>query len=95
MIGKRKALLVNCLYLRILYADGLPEGDDKIIWSINPIGIFLVKSLRERMLGSNHPIFPVKAIWKSKAPTKACFLVWQHPRVRFPKRLCLREEISV
>ena len=56
-----------------IYAVGLPEGDDKIIWSINYSGIFSVKSVCERMLGSNHPIFPVKVIWKSKAPTKACF----------------------
>jgi len=32
-----------------LYADGLPEGDDKIIWSLNSSRIFSVKSLCERM----------------------------------------------
>jgi len=62
-------------FLADLYVVGLPEGDDKIIWSLNSSGIFSVKSLCKRMLGSNHPIFPVKAICKSKTPTKACFVV--------------------
>ena len=48
-------------------ADGLPEGDDKIIWSLTSNGIFSVKSLCERMLESNHPTFSAKAIWESKA----------------------------
>ena len=65
-------------------AVGLPEGDDEIIWSLNSSGIFSVKSLCERMPGSNHPIFPVKAIWKSKAPTKACFLVWAASKGKVP-----------
>ena len=82
-------------FLAYLYAVGIPEGDDMIMWSLNSSGIFSVKSRCERMLGSSHPIFPIKAIWKSKAPTKACFLVWQRPRARSPQRLCLREETSV
>ena len=47
-------------------AVGLPEGDDKIIWSLSSSGVFSVKGLCETLLGSNHPTFPVKAIWKSK-----------------------------
>ena len=76
-------------------AVGLPEGDDKTIWSLTSSGIFPVKSLCERMLGSNHPTFQVKAIWKSKAPTKACFLRGQHPKERSPQRLCSRGGTSV
>ena len=53
-----------------------PEGEDKIVWSLDSRGIFAVKSLCEKRLGSNCPSFPAKAIWKSKAPTKARFLAW-------------------
>jgi len=50
------------------------EGEDKIIWYLESKGTFFVKSLCKRMLGSNGPYFPAKAILKSKAPPKACFL---------------------
>ena len=52
------------------------EGEDKIIWSIESKGTFSVKSLCKRMIGSSGPYFLTKAIWKSEAPTKACFLAW-------------------
>jgi len=42
------------------------------------------------MLGSNHPTFPVKAIWKSKAPTKACFLVWATSKGKVPTEIMLK-----
>ena len=71
-------------------AVGLPEGDDKIIWSLTSSGIFSVKSLCERLLRSNHPTFPVKAIWKSKAPTKACFLVWAASKGKVPTEIMLK-----
>jgi len=39
------------------------------------------------MLGSNHPTFSVKAIWKSKAPTKASFLVWTVSKGKVPTEI--------
>ena len=45
-------------FLADLYAVGLPEGDDKIIWSLTSCGIFSVKHLCERMIRSNHPHLP-------------------------------------
>jgi len=37
-------------------------------------GTLFVKSQCNRLLRSNCPYFPAQEIWKSKAPTKACFL---------------------
>jgi len=53
---EEKSIISLLSLLADLYADGLLEGDDKIIWSLNSSGIISVKSLCERMLGSNHPI---------------------------------------
>ena len=73
-------------------------------------GFFFVKRLCEKVLGSNCPNFPSKAIWKSKASTKACFLAWVASKGKVPmkgilkKRNCnlasrcamyLKEEVSV
>ena len=52
------------------------EGDDEILWPHDSSGQFSVKSYcREMYKGLSTLDFPTKAIWKSKAPTKACFVV--------------------
>jgi len=52
--------IISLLSLLVeLYVNAHPEGEDKIIWSLNSSGIFAVKSLCERMLGSNHHNFSV------------------------------------
>ena len=50
------------------------DGEDKIVWSLDSRWIFYVKNLYGKMLGSNRPNFPTKAIRKSKALMKVCFL---------------------
>ena len=63
------------MYLLVdLDVDVHSEGEDKIIWYIDFEGTFSVRSLCVRLLRANRLNFPTKAIWKSKAPTKACFL---------------------
>ena len=42
------------------------------------------------MFGTHHPNFPVKAIWKSKAPIKACFLVWAASKGKVPTEIMLK-----
>jgi len=79
---------MQLVFLRVMISH-------KIIWSLNSSRIFSVKSLCERMFGPNHPIFPVKAIGSQKRLHKHVFLSRQHPRARFPQRLCLREDTSV
>jgi len=66
----RLSLLAN------LDVDMHLEVEDKIVCSLDSRGIFFVKSLSERMLGSNQPNFPDKAIWKSKAPKAGYFFTW-------------------
>ena len=44
----------------------------------------------ERILGFNCPNFPAKAIWKSKAPTKACFLAWVTSKGKVPTEVVLK-----
>lgn len=52
------------------------EGDDEILWPHDSSRQFSVKSYCWEMhKGLSTLDFPAKAIWKSKAPTKACFLV--------------------
>ena len=60
------------------------EGEDKIVWSLDSRGIFSVRSLWGKMLTSNGPYFPAKDIWKSGAPTKACFLAWAASKGKVP-----------
>jgi len=58
---------------------------------------FTIKSFyRVLCEGSSDIDFPVDAIWKSKAPTKALFF-WlrQLQRGKCLLKICLREEISI
>jgi len=75
--------------------DVHPEGENKIVWSLDSRGIFFVKSFCEKMLGSNRPNFPAKAIWKSKAPTKACFLTGAASKGDVPTEVMLKKETSI
>ena len=57
------------------------ESNDKIIWPLKPNASFSVKCFGNRLANdSNCPSFPPKAVPKSKAPMKACFLTWWHLR---------------
>jgi len=51
------------------------------------------------MLGSNGPYFPAKVldlkVWKSKAPTKVCFLAWAASKGKVPMEVTLIEETSI
>jgi len=42
------------------------------------------------MLGPNRPDFPGKAIWKSKVPIQACFLVWAVSKGKVPTEVMLK-----
>ena len=43
------------------------------------------------MLGSNHLGVLVKAIWKCKAPMKACFLAWAASKGKVPSEIILKK----
>ena len=90
---------------------GWPQGDDELAWPHDPKGSFSIRSycnaLQDR---SSFFDFPSVAIWRSKAPLKACFFAWAATKGKVPtegffKRrnfyepsrcaLCLEEEESV
>ena len=73
-----------------LDVDVHAEGEVKINRSLESNGTFSIKSLCKRMLGFQGPYLPVKAIWKSKAPTKACFLAWGASKGNVPMEIMLR-----
>ena len=61
------------------------KGEDGIYWPHNSSGQFTIKSYRkETFKGSTQLDFPAKAIWKSKAPTKVCFLAWAETKGKIP-----------
>jgi len=96
MIGKRKAFSINLLsLLAYLDVDVHPEGEDKILWSLDSRGIFSANSLHEKMLESNRPNFPTKAVLKSRAPTKVCFLAWAVYKGKIPTEAMLKKETSI
>jgi len=52
-----------------------PVGDDRMIWPHDSKGKFTIKSFYRVLCERSSDIhFPVDAIWRFKAPTKACFL---------------------
>ena len=73
-----------------LKVDVHPEVKDKIVWSLDSRGIFSVRSLWGKMLASNGPYFPVNDIWKSRTPTKACFLAWAASKGKVPTEVFLK-----
>ena len=64
--------------------------EDKIVGPLDSKAIFSVKSLCKRLLGSNGPYFPTRAIWKFKSPTKACFLAWAASKGKVPTEVTLK-----
>ena len=69
-------------------------GNDKIIWPHDSKWMFTIKSFyMEVCVELSNFAFPADAIWRSKAPTKACFMAWQLPRGKCLQKICLREEI--
>ena len=62
-----------------------PVGDDRMIWPHDSKGEFTIKSFY-RVLGegSSDIDFPVDVIWRSKAPTKVCFLAWADTKGKVP-----------
>lgn len=61
------------------------EGKDEIYWPHNSSEQFTAKSCcAETFKGSTQLDFPAKAIWKSKAPTKMCFLAWTETKGMIP-----------
>jgi len=47
------------------------------------------------MLVYNYPDFPAKEIWKSKAPTKACFLAWVASKGKVPIEVMPEKETLI
>jgi len=67
-----------CNLLAILAAREVKaQVNDKLVWPLDPRGSFNIKSfckvVYDRPLC---PGFPSTAIWRSKAPPKACFFAW-------------------
>ena len=85
-------------------------SNDMILWPHDSTKKFTIKIFIKISKGLSVIDFPADAIWKSKAPLKACFLAWAATKVKVPteemlKRrnfklasrcpMCLREEESV
>ena len=71
------ALLANIKVVQV--------GEDKMIWPHDSKGEFTIKSFYTVLCeGSSDIDFPVDVIWRSKAPTKACFLTWAVPKGKVP-----------
>jgi len=68
-----------------------PDVVDQIVWSLDSRGIFSVKSVCEKKLVSISTDFLAKEIWKSKAPTKACFLAWATSKGEVPTDIMLKK----
>jgi len=72
-----------------------PQCNDELVLPHDIEGSFNVKSfcnaLQDR---SRYSDFPSLAIWKSKAPQKACFFAWAAAREKVQQRAFLKEEIS-
>jgi len=53
------------------------QVNDELVWPLDPKGSFHIKSFCNAVY--NRPLcpgFPLTAIWRSKAPPKACFFAW-------------------
>ena len=89
----------------------LPQGNDVIVWPLDPKGSFSVKSFCSTQVEvTSCWDGAAKAIWNSKVSTKACFFAWVaskgkiHTEDKLKRRnfsgpsrcsLCLEEEESV
>jgi len=68
----------NCNLLAILAGkEVLSQGKDEIVWPLNSEGSFSIKRFCSTQFEAlDGRDFATKSIWKSKAPTKVCFLAW-------------------
>jgi len=61
------------------------QGNDELVWPHDPKGSFNIKrfcnALHDRLSCSE---FPSLAIWKSKAPPKACLFAWAATKEKVP-----------
>ena len=60
-----------------------PVGDDKMIWPHDSKRKFTIKNFY-RVVCEGYIDFPLDAIWRSKTPTKACFLAWATTKGKVP-----------
>ena len=71
------ALLANISVVQV--------GEDRMIWPHDAKGDFTIKSFfRVLYKGPAVTDFPADVIWRSKAPTKACFLAWAITKGKVP-----------
>jgi len=60
--------------------------DDMIIWPHDSRGKLTIKSFyRDVCEGSSNIDFSADAIWRFRAPTKACFSAWAATKGKVPK----------
>jgi len=73
----------------------LPQGNDVIVWPLNPKGSFSVKSFCSTLVEATSCWDgAAKAIWNSKVPTKAFFFfAWVASKGKIPTEDKLKEEI--
>jgi len=61
--------------------------------NVVPHSIFTIKSFCQKLYGGgNYSGFPIKSIWKSKAPMKVCFFAWALLEEKSQHRMRLKEE---
>jgi len=67
-----------CRLLTLLASkEVLPQGNDVIVWPLDPKGSFFVKSFCSTQVEAMRCRDDgAKAIWNPKVPTKACFFAW-------------------
>ena len=79
------------------------SSHDSVKWDLNHKGEFTVKSFYLQLLLVNHPFssfgggFPYRLIWRSLAPTKVSFFVWEavHGKILTCNNLQRRGKILV
>ena len=74
-----------------------PQGNDELVWPHDPKKFFNIKSFCNALHDRSSCFdFPLIAIWRSKAPSKAFFLLLGQPaKKKFQQRTSLKEEISM
>ena len=68
------------------------ESDDQILWPYDPSGKFIIKSYCREIFRWLNQDVPARAIWKCKAPTRACYLAWAATRRKAPRATYLKGE---
>ena len=59
-------------------ASNLPfmTDGDRLRWNLTKNGDFTIRSYYHKLHGSSFIAFPLKGIWKVKAPRRVSFFVW-------------------